>query len=234
MIDIHCHILFGIDDGAKTIEESLEMARQAYDDGIRHIFATPHFTQSIYTHRAIVEQKVNELQSLLHERQIGVTIHPGNEVRLESASFIRDHTAQNSFFYLGEKEKFILFEQRWSVYDPSAVELVQDFVSRGITPIIPHPERHEYFRKQPELLTELVAAGAWTQVSVDSMLGKNNEGAREFSFQLLDQDSVHTIATDAHNTVRKPNLSEGYKLIAERIGNARVQQIMDRTKSIIE
>ncbi|MDF2725093.1 MAG: hypothetical protein K0Q59_4768 [Paenibacillus sp.] len=233
MIDIHCHILSGIDDGAKSVEESVEMARLAYEDGIRHIIATPHFTSTLLTYRDIVAVKMKQLQSLLNEQKIGITLHPGHEVRLESASFIERHIEERSFFYLGAPENFILFEQRWSDYDPAVVDLVQLFVGKGIIPIIPHPERHDYFRKQPELLTQLVEAGAWTQVSVDSMLGKNNEAARDFAFQLFDQDIVHTIATDAHNTNRKPNLSEGYRLIAERYGQTRVQQISERIQRII-
>lgn len=234
MIDIHCHILYEIDDGARTLEESLEMARQAYEDGIHHVFATPHFTSGHYTHRAVVAEKVSELQNLINKNNIGVTIHPGNEVRLEDASFMHEHIAQNSFFYLGEKERFLLLEQRWSEYDPDIVEFVRFFVSRGVTPIIAHPERHGYIRQQPELLMELIAAGAWTQVSVDSMLGKNKEEAQDFSFYLLDQDLIHTIASDAHNTVRKPNLSEGYQVIEKRAGQARVQEIIHRIESIIE
>lgn len=233
MIDIHCHILHELDDGAKNIEEAVEMARQACEDGISHIIATPHFTNGILTYRDIVAEKIRQLQHVIDEQKIAVTIHPGNEVRLENNTFIREHIEKKSFFYLGGQEKFLLMEQRWAEYDPVIVDFVHFFISQGVTPIIAHPERHPYIRKQPELLQELIDIGAWTQVSVDSMLGKNNEEAQAFAFTLLDQDLVHTIATDAHNTVRKPNLSEGYRLIEQRAGATRVQDIMNRIQTII-
>lgn len=234
MIDIHCHILYGLDDGASSLEESIEMARQAVQDGVSHVFATPHFTVTHFTHQEVVRKKVNELQQAIDEQGIKLTVHPGNEVRLESLDFLYEHIQHNSFHYLGENDKFILLEQRWSEYDPKITEAVNFFVIKGITPIIAHPERHPYIRQQPELLDQLIESGAWTQVSVDSMLGKNGEKAREFSMTLLDNDLIHTIASDAHNTVRKINLSVGYDIIQERAGHERVLQIKNRIKSIIQ
>src|SRR5690606_40252195 len=124
MIDIHCHILYGLDDGAKSLDESLAMARQAAEDGLRHVFATPHFTSKHYTHRALVAEKVDELQQAIDKQGIGVTIHPGNEIRFEGMDFLMEHIKQKSFHYLGENEKFVLIEQRWKKYDPTIIEAV--------------------------------------------------------------------------------------------------------------
>jgi protein-tyrosine phosphatase len=153
MIDIHCHILYGIDDGAQDLQESIEMARLASKDGIRHLFATPHF--------------------------------------------------------------------KW-------------FIQRGTRPIIPHPERHYFFRKQPELLTRLIDEGCWTQVSVDSLLGKNSDDAMDFAHRLIDDDLVHILATDAHNLHRKPNLSDGFRMVTERSGSQKAKEIHSRAQQILE
>ena len=114
----------------------------------------------------------------------------------------------------------MLLEQRWTEYDVETPEIVAWLLARGITPIIPHPERHIFFRNQPELLTQLVEAGAWTQVSVDSLLGNNNQDALEFANRLIDANQVHTLATDAHNINRKPSLAIGYDYISRSCGQS--------------
>ncbi|UVI28932.1 tyrosine-protein phosphatase [Paenibacillus spongiae] len=228
LTDIHCHILDGVDDGAKDLQESLEMARIALRHGTHHIVATPHFFEKCIIPRDHLLEKVNLLQQELDRQGIAVRISAGNEVRLESARFIEEHLQKESFCYLNEAGSFILLEQRWDGYCPDTEEVVDWFLKQGTTPIIPHPERHFFFREDPELLSRLIAQGAWTQVSVDSLLGTNGKEAEIFGRQLVERNEVHTLASDAHNVVRKPNLSEGIRLVSEWAGPARVQEIIDR------
>ena len=231
MIDIHCHILYGIDDGADDLDESIAMARLAYEDGIHHIFATPHFNKNHINHREVVLNKVQELQNKLDDYNIPVTIYPSNEVRLESASFIYEHA--NNFSYLGPSSKFILLEQKWKDFSEDTFEIIGWFLQKGVVPIIPHPERHFFFRKNPKLLRRLIEEGCWTQVSVDSLLGKNTEDALVFSRWLIEQNYVHTLATDAHNIHRKPNLSTGFKIIEETVNKQRANEIRARMEQIL-
>jgi protein-tyrosine phosphatase len=233
MIDIHCHILYGIDDGADDMKESIEMARLAYQDGIRHIIATPHFSANYFNHKEIVQNKVKELQENLNLEQIPITIHPGNEVRLESADFIYEHAREENFCFLGNHSKFILLEQTWKQYCEETIEIVKWFQENGKVIILPHPERHFFFRKNPLLLKQLIDLGCWTQVSVDSMLGKNSDEVKDFSTWLLENNYVHTLATDAHNIHRKPNLSEGFRLVAALAGKQRAEEILKRMDSIL-
>ncbi|MDF2959044.1 MAG: hypothetical protein K0S39_779 [Paenibacillus sp.] len=233
MFDIHCHILHEIDDGAKNLPEALEMARIAYDDGIRHIVATPHFKSDLLSHRNLVDQRVHELQTALNEAAIDITIHRGNEVCLESADFFHQHHKQQSFHCLTGGSSYLLMEQPWTNYCPDTIDVVRYLLLKGITPIIPHPERHSFFREQPELLDALLQEGAWTQVTVDSLLGKNNEDARSFALRLLEQGQIHTIATDAHNVNRKPNLSEGFRIIEAYSSKAQAQDILSRMKQVV-
>lgn len=233
MIDIHCHILHGLDDGAQSLDESIKMAMQAEDDGVHHIFATPHFTNQYNTHYDLILEKIAELQKELKHRNIDVSIYPGNEVRLESINFLMKHIESSSFHYLGKNNNFILLEQRWSGYDPMIMEAIQYFIDQDIIPIVAHPERHPYIRKKPDRLHEMIERGAWTQVSVDSMIGKNGEDAKEFSLVLLEEDLIHTIASDAHNTIRKINLSAGYDVIREKSGNEKAKEIQQRIERIL-
>lgn len=233
MIDIHCHLLDGIDDGAKTLQESIEMARLAYEDGIRHIIATPHFCSSFMTERDVQLQKIERLQRELDREGIAVTVSPGSEVRLESAAYVYEHADRNRFFYLDPARRFVLLEQRWSEYGEDTEQVVKWFLEQGTTPIIPHPERHPFFRDNAHLLTNLIALGAWTQVTADSLLGKNGKEAEAFGRWLLTHDHVHTLATDAHNTVRRPNLSDGVRVAKEMAGEHRALQILERMNSIV-
>lgn len=233
MIDIHCHILPGVDDGAKDMAEALAMARLAAADGIRHIVVTPHFNTTFMVPRTLVEQKLKELQKKIDQAGIPLKLHPGNEVRLENADFFYEHAKRENFCYLNSKHSFILLEQKWKGYNRDSLSVMQWLLDRGTTMIIPHPERHPFFRENPELLTNLIQAGAWTQVSVDSLLGKNSDEAKAFAEWLVNQDYAHTLATDAHNTRRKPNLSRGFEIVEHMAGAQRVKEIQERMNSIL-
>lgn len=233
MIDIHCHILPGLDDGPKLLEESVAMGKIAYADGIRHIVATPHFTETLLNDRGTVAARTKEVQQALHEAGLDITLYPGNEVRLVNADFFRMHRESRTFGYLNDKDTFLLLEQRWNSYDPDSEDIVRELVADGITPIVAHPERHAFFREQPKLLGSLLAAGAWTQVSVDSLNGTNNKDAQSFANWLIDRDWVHTIATDAHSVKRKPNLSQGFDLIRDRGSRRQADRILERMKQVI-
>ncbi len=233
MIDIHCHILCDLDDGAGDLQESVKMARIAYEDGIRHIIATPHFTLAYRNTADRVQRKVLELQQELDRLGIGVKIHPGNEVRLESKSFLYEHAKSEQFSYLDPAQQYVLLEQRWSDYNPDTIEVAKWLMKRHTRPILPHPERHTFFRKQPELIEQLIQAGVWTQVTADSLNGNNGEEVRRFAEWLLAQDYIHTLATDAHNVRRKPNLSSGYEAVRKLAGIQRAEQIMQRTEQIL-
>lgn len=233
MIDIHCHILYGVDDGARNLEESVEMAKLAYEDGIRHIYATPHFNKRFQLKRSNIEKRVASLQQTLDQLNIDVKIYPGHEVRLESPSFVYEHAEQEHIALIGKEEKFVLLEQRWKQYEKKTVEVVKWFMEQSIRPIIPHPERHFFFRESPRLLTELIEHGAWAQISADSLIGKNSNDALEFAKRLAENDQIHILATDAHNVKRKPNLSEGYRIIREWCGEKRIEEIDDRAQRFL-
>lgn len=228
MIDMHCHILSGLDDGASDLQESVAMARMAYNDGIRHIIATPHFTESIMPSLEVQREKLEELRQALNRAKINLAITPGNEVRIESAEFVYDHEAAGRYHYLTPDKRFILLEQKWSAYNERTEELCQWFLSRGTTPILAHPERHVFFRERPELLYHLLDLGVWTQVTVDSLLGKNGIQAEFFGRELVRKGRAHVLATDAHNTKRKPNLSQGIRIVQEVAGQEEAKALLKR------
>lgn len=234
MIDFHCHILYGLDDGADSLEESVEMAKIAHEDGVRHIFATPHFNANFLVDQETVTRRVASFQQTLDTLGIPVKIHPGNEVRLENKQFVYEHFSAERYCLLGPSRRFVLLEQRWNEYEPDSPEIVRWFMQNGIRPIIPHPERHFFFRENPELLDELVALGAWMQVNADSIVGNNGEEIREFSRELAEQNLIHMLATDAHNVRRKPNLSAGFRIVREWCGEEKATEIHQRAYLLLE
>jgi protein-tyrosine phosphatase len=233
MIDIHCHILHSLDDGARNLEESLEMAGIAYADGTRHIIATPHFSEKFLTDRDLVLRRIEELQTELDRIGLDLTIHSGNEVRIDSPAFVREQMRAKRFHYLAQPQKFILIEQRWTDYEQATPQVMASILDSGIIPILPHPERHFFFRDNPELLLALIEGGVWTQVSVDSLNGTNGEEAKRFAEWMADHNYIHTLASDAHSVERKPNLSEGYAIIEGRIHKERAEEISSRARRIL-
>ncbi|MFD0868622.1 tyrosine-protein phosphatase [Paenibacillus residui] len=233
MIDIHCHILDGVDDGASDLKESVAMARIAYEDGVRHIVATPHFNTVYHVPKSVTYHKVRQLQDALEKEGLPITVSCGHEVTLKSAEQFYQQTENEEYWHLDSDKTFILLEQPWANYMPDSIEVIDFLIAKGVRPIIPHPERHGFFREMPALLTGLIERGAWTQVSADSLAGRNNEDARKFALWLLENDLVHTLASDAHNVRRKPNVGEGYRIIAEHAGEARKHEIIERMNQII-
>lgn len=233
MIDIHCHILCGLDDGASDMDESLSMARIAVADGITDIIATPHFTKDHTNDRIRVERQCEQLQTRLNEAHIPLVVHPGNEVRLENKAFVFERAEQFPFAYLDKHRRYLLMEQRWESYDSDTPDIIKWFKTRGTRVIMPHPERHHFFRSQPELLGQLIKEGVWTQVTADSLIGNNGDDIRQFAEWMVQQNWVHTLATDAHNIRRKPNLSGGFEAVRSLAGQARVDEIHSRMRSIL-
>ncbi|MDG0809249.1 tyrosine-protein phosphatase [Cohnella rhizosphaerae] len=233
MIDIHCHILHGVDDGAKDLDESVAMARIAYADGIRDIVVTPHFNGFYLTVSDIVHRKLEELERELDRQGVDVRLHPGNEVQLVSAAFFDEHTRNRAYSRLGRTGTHLLIEQRWSGYDPDTPEIVQRLLDSGVTPILAHPERHPFFRDDPELLPQLIELGLWTQVSADSLVGNFGPEAQAYGRALIAAGHAHTLATDAHNVNRKPNLGAGMAVFEEVAGAEARAELEARMRSIL-
>lgn len=235
MIDIHCHILPGVDDGSQSLEMSVEMARAYVADGTSTIIATSHFCRAHRVDRRTVHQKLSALEEELRREGVtGLTLLPGNEVRLENARFFYEAAEREDFCYLGDRKDFLLLEQAWEGYCPETLDIIKDLRAQGTTPILAHPERQLFFRADMELLERQLELGAWTQVNVGSLLGETGPDAQAYAFNLLDRGLVHTIATDAHNLKRRPNLSLGFQAIEKRAGAAAAQAIRERMATIID
>ncbi|WP_059173408.1 tyrosine-protein phosphatase [Bacillus sp. FJAT-27445] len=217
MIDIHCHILPGVDDGAKSIRESLEMARTAVSEGIKTIVATPHHKNNRYTNpkQSILEQ-VSDLNNHLQMAQIPLTVLPGQEVRVYG-ELVEDYE-KNEILTLAETH--YLFLELPSDQVPRYTEkLVYNLQMGGLTPIIVHPERNHEIIERPGILYTLVKNGVLTQITASSVCGYFGKKIKNFSFQLIESNLTHFIASDAHNThSRGFKMQEAYEVAENRYG----------------
>lgn len=202
MIDIHCHVLPEMDDGSQSLEESLDMCAAAERNGISDIIATPHLKNGEHLEHFIERRDaaLHRLNSALESAGIDVTVHAGAEVFarswLEQARELSPFTLCSSRYMLIEFGFFGSESERIEKY----VRLLQ---SRGITPIIAHPERYDYFLCDPELLEYTGSLGTLFQCNATSLAGVNGEQVRRLATDMVTAGFADFIATDAHSCVHR-------------------------------
>lgn len=233
MIDLHCHILPGIDDGAKNWEESLLMARNAVDEGITHILATPHHqNRSWINPKNEVIALVDELQDRLDHANIDLTIFPGQEVRIHGD--ILHNIELNEICFVDEFNKYLLIEFPTSVVPQYTDRLFFDLQSEGITPIIVHPERNRAIMKDPSILKVFVDRGVMAQLTAGSYTGAFGKQIERLSGQLIEANLVHYIASDAHNTTSRTfYMKEAFEKLENNYGREKVITYQDVSRALI-
>ena len=200
MIDLHSHILPGLDDGARSMEESLEMARIAERDGIEKIVATPHLFRGnfIYEDFGIIEKKRSELSQALKENNIHAEILAGAEVHI-SHNLI-DEIRRNRENLVLNQSSYMFVEFPSDLVFSAAKNLFFELMSEGIIPIIAHPERNSVFIHSPSLLYELIQMGGLSQANSGSFSGLYGRRVEEAVLHFLELNFIHFIASDSHNT----------------------------------
>lgn len=219
MIDIHCHILPGIDDGASDMEQAIVMAVLAVEEGISTIVATPHHANGKYSNeRDDILHAVRGLNHELDSRGVPLQVLAGQEVRLFD-ELIRD-LSDGPVIPLGDSP-YLLLEFPSSHIPGSAAETIHELELLGIIPIIAHPERNREIAKDPDQLAALIALGALSQVTAQSVTGGMGKKIRDVTLQLCRRNLVHFIASDAHDPVFRPfGLRQAYAAIEHRLGKS--------------
>lgn len=199
MIDLHCHILHGLDDGAKSLDEAVEMAKMAEKDGIKTIVATPHLFRGDFVPKdlGIIEKKIEELKYVLEKNNIDVKIIKGAEVHI-SHNLIDEIRKSRDYLVLNGSSYMFLEFPAGHVFS-GVKELLFELMSEGIRPIIAHPERNYVFMRSPDLLYKLVQMGALTQANSGSYTGLYGRRVEEAAFRFLELHFTHFMGSDAHN-----------------------------------
>lgn len=214
MIDIHCHILPGLDDGSETLEMSLEMAASAISEGITHVIATPHANSQFRFIPDLVRQRRDEIQAKLGDR---LQIATGCDFHLsyENLEALR---AEPSRFTLNQKAYLLVEFGDFSI--PATLDhALHQLQLQGLRPIITHPERNPTIRAKFERLWEWMHQGCFVQVTAQSFTGGFGLRAQQAANTLLDAGAIHFIASDAHNTTTRPlRLKDAFAVVAARKG----------------
>ena len=216
-VDIHCHLIPGIDDGAKSWEESLAMARMAVADGIQTIIVTPHQLGTFgHNDGATIRQRTAELQGVLDEHQIALRVQPGADVRIEPDMIAKLRTGE--VLSLGDHRRHVLLELPHELYFP--LEPVLDGLhAASMVGILSHPERNQGLLKQPRLLEPLVERGCMMQVTAGSLMGTFGPQCQQMSDWMFEHGLVHFLATDAHGpNSRRPLIRRAFERVAEIAG----------------
>lgn len=218
MIDIHCHILPGIDDGAANLEDSLKMAKQAVSDGITKIIATPHHKNGKYENvKHDILSQVAELNRVFASENIQLTILPGQEVRIFGE--LLQQYKEDQILTLNNTGKYIFIEFPSNHVPRYTEKILYDIQLNGIKPVIVHPERNQEIIENPNLLYQFVKKGAFTQVTASSITGRFGKKIKKFSLDLIEANLTHFVASDAHNTTgRGFKMSEAYHVIEKEFG----------------
>jgi protein-tyrosine phosphatase len=234
MIDLHSHILYGLDDGAKTIEDTLAMARQAVADGISVIVATPHHHDGAYDNPPdVIEQRIQEVAEALGENQIPLSVLPGMEIHAYGE--IVGDLKEGKLVTYNHQNHYILLELPHDHVPRYIEQLIFDLQVAGIVPVIAHPERNRQISEHPNLLYGLIKQGALSQLTAASVAGKFGKKLQKTCFELIDHNLCHVIATDAHNTgSRGFILSQAYEEMKQRLGQEYVLLFHEHARYLIQ
>lgn len=226
MIDLHAHILPGIDDGPKSLEDSLEMARLAVADGITTAVATPH----LFRHKLVNFKDLNSPEAIIRgvedfkqhllEAEIKLNVLPGCEIPLfgDIIKFIDT----NRIVTINGGRRYICLELPDSIIPPATEEIIFQLNSRGFTPIITHPERNPVLYEMPHKLRRFLSLGCLAQFTAQSLTRGFGWRVFRFTKRLIREGMVHMMATDAHNlSSRPPLMGKALKRLSKLVGESR-------------
>ena len=234
MIDLHSHILPGIDDGAPTLEVSLEMARLAVADGIKTRACTPHIYPGMYLNDAQGIQDARDvLQAELAAQGINLQLVIGADVHLvpdllEGVRAGRVPTLNGS--------RYLLLEPSHHVAPPRFEESVFQLVAAGYTPVITHPERLTWIETHHDVFVAMIRQGAWMQITAGALTGAFGKRAKYWGERFIGEGHTHILATDAHSsTRRRPCLSEGLAVAERLLGKEEAARLVhERPQAILD
>jgi protein-tyrosine phosphatase len=217
MIDLHHHLLPGLDDGSKSMENSVAMAKLAAADGITHVVCTPHANSKYNFDPEINEAKVAELRALLAQDKVPLTLGLGCDFHL-SYDNIQD-AKQNPHRYAINGLNYVLVEVPDYGLPRGLTEIFYELQIAGLTPILTHPERNPTLQADMARIEDWLRGGVLIQVTGDSVRGNMGKHAERMAHQLLANRWVHFLATDAHNvTSRPPRIAEARAIVTKKYG----------------
>jgi protein-tyrosine phosphatase len=234
MIDIHSHILPGIDDGANTIYDSIDMAKQAVSEGIHTIIATPHHRNGKYDNvKSDILPLVKDVNDRFKEEHINLEVLPGQECRIYGE--ILEDYQKGDILPLNQVSQYLFIEFPSSSVPRYTEKLLYDIQVTGLTPVIVHPERNAELIERPEKLYKLVQGGAATQLTASSLTGYFGKNIQKFSQQMIQANLTHFIASDAHNIHNRTfKMEEAMDYIEKKYGIDMVYYFTENAELLVD
>jgi protein-tyrosine phosphatase len=224
LVDIHYHLLFGVDDGPKTLEESLAVAEASIKEGVTHIVATPHANHEFNFDPAVNREKLSTLNDRLGGR---VTLALGCDFHL-SYENLEDIRRDRSKYTINGKQ-YLLVEFSDASIPVATTDILYDLQLNGILPIITHPERNQILVHNPRRMAEWIRGGSLVQVTAASLTGRFGRRAKAMSYDLIQKNWVHFVASDAHSVDgRPPAMAEGYQALENDFGKDAAERLCVR------
>lgn len=233
MIDLHCHILPGVDDGAASLQESLSMAEQAIAQGITHLLCTPHHNNGRYENnkKSIIEA-VHHLQNALDERNLPLTLLEGQEVRVTGeliTAIEKDH-----LLFTDITDTYLLLEFPTQDVPAFSESLFFELRTLGKVPVIVHPERNAIFREDPNRLIPFLEMGCLAQLTAPSIVGIFGKQIQKTAHEMVTHNLVQMVASDAHGiSKRRFYLKEAYEIIEQEWGKEKVLQMQQVARDLV-
>lgn len=215
--DIHTHLFPAVDDGAADLQTTLELARLALENGTGKIFLTPHFGGNFKSRSPEwYREAFQSVRDVVQKRYPELKLYLGSEIAFEID--VPELLSEGKLLTMNGSE-YVLLELHTGMNERSIVNAVYETVRCGFTPILAHVERFEVFRKKKELTDKVIDNGALIQLNAESVMGKNGFLVKKFCHKLLNENKVQFIASDAHNTTKRPPmLRQCYKMVAKEYG----------------
>jgi protein-tyrosine phosphatase len=227
MIDIHCHLLPGIDDGPRNDEEALALARALEANGVTFVVCTPHIYPGVFDNtRAGIAEKFKHVVKLVRDACLPLQLSFGSEVRLSPELLLWTRRGDLPMLVEERGGKSLLVEMPDNQVPLGTDKLIYQLVREGIQPIVVHPERNKQIMSKPALVQRLIDAGAKLQVTAGSVVGSFGGPAQKAAEIMLKHDWVSVIASDSHNIKgRAPKMRQAGEWIEERFGADRVHRL---------
>jgi len=234
LIDLHCHILPGIDDGAVDLGVSLDMARASVADGVSVLACTPHILPGLYHNVGPqIISAIQQLQDALEKNDIPLRLVAGADVHMVP-DLVEGLRSGRLLSLAGSR--YVLIEPPHHTAPPQLESFFFSMLVEGFVPVLTHPERLKWLPHRYESIRQLVRAGVWMQITSGSLAGAFGRNAQYWAHRMLDEGCVHLLATDAHDTQRRPpDLRRGRDLAAARVGIEEAEHlVVTRPRGVVE
>jgi protein-tyrosine phosphatase len=224
LVEIHYHLLFGVDDGPKTIDDSLALAEASIQEGTTHVVATPHSNHEFAFHPEINSEKLAAINERLGGR---LTLGLGCDFHLSYDNLEELHRDRSRFTINGKQ--YLLVEFSDASIPATTTNILYELQLSGVIPIITHPERNPILVQNPKRMVEWVRGGCLVQLTASSLMGRFGRRAKAMSHDLIQKNWVQFIASDAHSmSGRPPGLREAYQALEQEFGRDTAERLCVR------